>query len=135
MGSITLHKVFKKIGVERGQDNEDRFFEVFKYGRVPPGFPRWFCGLRRATQEEDCGGIDAVAFTEDVGNIFLQIKSSRCGVEKFKKQQKKYRKRKWIFPVIIRTNDGDAEIAEKTRYVLSQARQAILSLRKSFHLT
>ena len=129
MNDRALSRAFRKVGRERGRDKEDRFLKLFRYGKVPPGFPSWFHGLRPATQEEDCRGIDAIAFTDDVGKIFLQIKSSKSGVEKFKKQQEKYRKREWIFPIIIRDADSDAAILEKTRYVLSQARVKILNHR------
>lgn len=131
MNDAVLSRAFRKIGRERGRDNEDRFFRLFKYGRIPSGFPHWFHGIRPTTQEEDCRGIDAVAFTDDVGKVFLQIKSSKSGVEKFKKQQKKYRKREWIFPIIIKITDSDADILEKTRHILSQARITILNHRNA----
>ena len=133
MNNVALSKAFRRVGRDRGRDKEDRFFKLFRYGRVPPGFPDWFHGICGATQEEDCRGIDAIAFTDDVGKIFLQIKSSKSGVEKFKKQQEKYRKREWIFPIIVRDTDSDADIFEKTRAVLSQARQKILSHRNCSH--
>lgn len=132
MNHAILSKVFRKIGRGRGRDTEDRFFRLFRYGKVPPDFPSWFHGFRSATQEEDCAGIDAVAFT-DVGKIFIQIKSSWAGVQKFKKQQEQYHKRGWIFLVIVRSSDSDNDILERTRHVLSQARTAILSHRNQSH--
>lgn len=129
MNDAALLRAFRKVGRERGRDKEDRFLKLFRYGRVPPGFPTWFHGIRSVTQEEDYRGIDAIAFTDDVGKIFLQIKSSKTGVEKFKKQQEKYRKREWIFPIIVRDIDSDADILEKTRHILSQARIKILNHR------
>ena len=128
MNDVTLSKVFRKVGRDRGRDKEDRFLKLFRYCTVPPGFPDWFHGICGATQEEDCRGIDAIAFT-DVGKIFLQIKSSSAGVEKFKKQQEQYPERKWSFPIIVRDADSDTKILEKTRAVLSQARQTILNHR------
>lgn len=133
MNDVALSQAFRRVGRDRGRDKEDRFLKLFRYGRVPPGFPDWFRGIRSASQEEDCRGIDAIAFTDDVGKIFLQIKSSRAGVEKFKKQQEKYRKREWIFLIIVRDTDSDANILEKTRYVLSQARIKILNHRNGSH--
>ena len=129
MNDAALLKVFRKVGRDRGKDKEDRFLKLFRSSRVPPGFPDWFHGICRVSQEEDCRGIDAIAFTDDVGKIFLQIKSSKAGVEKFKKQQEKYRKREWIFPIIVRDSDSDAKILEKTRHALSQARIKILNHR------
>lgn len=133
MNDAALSKAFRKVGRERGRDKEDRFFKLFRYGKVPPGFPPWFHGICSATQEEDCRGIDAIAFTDDVGKIFLQIKSSKAGVEKFKKQQEKYRTREWRFPIIVRDADSDDDILEKTRYALSQARIKILNHRNHSH--
>lgn len=133
MNDVALSKAFRKVGRDRGRDKEDRFLKLFRYGRVPSGFPDWFHGIRPVSQEEDCRGIDAIAFTDDVGKIFLQIKSSKAGVEKFKKQQEKYRERKWMFPIIVRDTDSDADILEKTRYVLSQARIKILNHRNHSH--
>jgi hypothetical protein len=40
------------------------------------GLP-WLLGARLATRDEDCSGIDLVLETADVGQLYLQVKSSR----------------------------------------------------------
>lgn len=134
MGNVSLKGLFRKIGKERGKSNEDRFFEVFKGYRVPTEFPPWFSGIQKSTREQDYfRRIDAVAFTSDVGKIYLQIKSSKSGVKKFEEHQEKHPQSEWVFPIIIRSTDTDAEIAKNTRRVLSRARQEILKRRNRSH--
>lgn len=130
MGSATLYGIFRRIGKERGRNSEDRFFEVFSCGRIPPNFPPWFSGVQRPTNEQDRRRrIDVIAFTKDVGKIYLQLKSSKSGVKKFEEQQRRNPKPEWVFPLIIRPTDSNDEVEIKTRRVLSQARQTILNHR------
>lgn len=125
--SRTTH-LFKVIARERGRRTEDRFFRIFEHGYIPDKYPPWFYGFREQTPREDREGIDAVAFT-DVGKLYLQIKGSNAGALKFRRQQEKYRKRRIIGLLIIRYDDTDETIVWKTRKVLSETRQKVLTLR------
>lgn len=129
MGNVLrLMRLFRTIARERGRRTEDRFFRIFEHGYIPDNYPTWFYGFRAQTPREDREGIDAVAFT-DMGKLYLQIKGSYAGALKFREQQEKYRKRRIIGLLIIRSDDTDETIIWKTRKVLSETRQKVLTLR------
>lgn len=76
--------------------------------------------IRRATREEDHRGIDAVV-SSDVGNLYIQIKSSRAGRARFESR----RRRSPVGVVIVRSGESPEGIREK---VVATA----LHLRKRF---
>lgn len=64
-----------------GRVNEEYFFKVFS--RKPRDAPSWFVSVRRANKTDDRRGFDAFVRTTDVGEIPVQIKSSKKGIMRF----------------------------------------------------
>lgn len=118
-------RLFRRLGRQKGRNNEGRFFSAFKDESAP--LPDWFVGIERATREEDCCGIDAVLITKDVGKIFVQIKSSKSGRRKFKDFHP--HNPKHIVVVVVRTEDGAEEIRQCLWRTVAPERQRLLALR------
>lgn len=74
----------------------------------------WILGVRQATHAEDANGIDVVVST-DVGKLFLQVKSSKAGLQRWRAKNRRLgltKKREHIG--LVRAYDqlqGDALIA------------------------
>ncbi len=68
-----------KVAHERGLANEKRVLEACKL----EAHPVWMLRARAATRIEDRSGIDVVVVT-DVGNLSIQVKSSRRGKAHFR---------------------------------------------------
>ncbi|HZU96090.1 MAG TPA: hypothetical protein VFF73_05230 [Planctomycetota bacterium] len=60
----------------RGRDNERRVLQALLEGARP----EWLESARMATNEEDHRGIDVVV-ASDVGDLYLQVKSSKTGAK------------------------------------------------------
>lgn len=67
-----------------GQQREERLVELVKEKYQKPS---WFKDIHRGTKHQDGLGIDLVVKT-DVGDLFVQVKSDRRDMGKFKKRQK-----------------------------------------------
>jgi len=65
-----------RLANERGRKNERRV--VAASALITD---EWMSGARPATPEEDARGIDVVVLTNDMGNLYLQVKSSWCGAK------------------------------------------------------
>lgn len=117
----------KDYALEKGRRNEERFFEAMN-DPLADNLPRWIQGVLRPTSSQDrFEGIDAIVKTADVGKLFVQIKSSKAGEEKFLKG--KYNKS--IIVVVIGKSDTPAEIRAKARKPLSELRFQYLKLKSS----
>lgn len=80
-----LHQTIRELGEERGRRSEDLVFEAF--AERPPDAPAWFKCLRRPTLEQDrFQQIDVIVETLDLGEIYIQVKSSLTGLRKFEQQ-------------------------------------------------
>lgn len=77
-----LHRTIRELSDERGRRSEDRVFEAFTEG--PNDAPAWFKGVRRPTPEQDLFHmVDAVVETTDAGEVYIQVKSSFTGLNRF----------------------------------------------------
>lgn len=76
------HKKFQGIGSNRKGFRNEFIVALTFDGIGQPPWPEWIYSGRPATHEEDCRGIDCV-FETDVGELYIQVKSSRDAVEKF----------------------------------------------------
>ena len=125
-----LEKLFYKIGCNRGDGAEGKFLRVFRQGSISSGMPRWVVYMYKAPDFEDRQGIDFVVTTSDIGKIFIQIKSSWGGAQKFK-EHRLYRrgKLKFVALVIVREADTPEIIRSKTLQAISGARRDILEWR------
>lgn len=80
-----LHQTIRELGEERGRRSEDLVFEAF--AERPPDAPAWFKCLRRPTLEQDrFQQIDVIVETLDLGELYIQVKSSLTGLRKFEER-------------------------------------------------
>ena len=86
--------------------------------------PKWLGTSRKATREEDRKGADVICET-DVGSLYLQVKSSHHGKEKFETKSRK----KAIEVIVVKYNDTDQFIASKAIALLIKLRVEILKKR------
>ena len=90
------------------------------------GDEKWIRLVRKGTREEDIGqGIDIVVETTDMGKLFIQIKSSKKGKEKFCE----IRRRPMIAVVVIERQDDLELIWQRLRQALLELRAKILAKR------
>jgi hypothetical protein len=83
-----------------------------------PRRPAWLLGARRASQEEDAGGIDIVV-DSDVGPLWLQVKSSVYGKARFLAKAP----RPGIGVVVITPYDPDEAVRAKVYSALGRLRK------------
>jgi len=115
----SLFKVFEKIGRERGFSSESLTENALKNLLKSVW---WITGFRKATDNEDKKrGIDFVIETTNVGDIFLQVKSSEIGKKESLKKHPK------IPVVIINRGLTLEEIQKRIKKTLSNQRDYYLS--------
>jgi hypothetical protein len=102
---VSISSKLKSQNRIRGLENEKHFIRALASPDKKFSQPHWWFDLRGATKEEDRRGIDAV-LTTDVGKIFFQIKSSRCGLDK----HLNHRRSTFAIPLIINCLMTEEEI-------------------------
>ena len=98
--------IFRKIALERGKTNEEKVSRAFDSFN---GVPEWFLSIEKAPWKLDRQGVDHIVKTLDVGDIYLQVKSSRRGQKEFERR----RRRKRIAVVVVNNYDTDEELRAK----------------------
>lgn len=73
-------KILENIQRSHGFQTEERFMIALKNGNG--NNPDWYKGVSKATNEQDQKKIDCIVHTA-FGDIFVQIKSSQAGANKF----------------------------------------------------
>lgn len=64
-----------------GKESEDMLWNaIHESGAQTPG---WFQGMRRANRVQDMNGTDFIAVVDSVGDVKVQVKSSRNWIDKF----------------------------------------------------
>lgn len=119
-------RLIGKLANLRGRQNEDLFFLAFEEFEIDA--PSWFVGAERAPRHLDHKGIDAIVKTTDVGDIYLQIKSSLMGKKKFEAQVGKYKQRH-IAVIIIHKNHTNERIRQNTYELAGALRRRFLEMR------
>lgn len=77
-----LRQTIRELSDERGKRAEDLVFQAF--GDAAIDAPAWFKGLRRPTPEQDAfQQIDVIVETHDLGELYIQVKSSFTGLKRF----------------------------------------------------
>lgn len=114
----------QKLAHIRGMRNEELSLDLFAHPPFP--LPAWFVAIRKATPEEDQRGIDAVVTTTDLGNLLLQIKSSRAGVRKFLERG---RRSSLIGLYVLNPEHDEVRRLRGVLKVLDDLRSEILQLR------
>jgi hypothetical protein len=105
--------VWRELARERGRRSEERALEACR----SDARPSWIKTARLAARREDHAGIDVVLET-DVGRLFLQVKSSEWGREKFEKRRRKAD----IAVIVVRSEDDDAKLLAKVSEALGELR-------------
>ncbi len=122
-------RALKEIGDERGRKAEEKFFQAMVTSSLKE-MPRWLFYVYRASAREDKKeGKDAIVVTEDVGKIFIQIKSSAMGVMRFRKGRHYHRRNKFLGILVIHERDTLEDVRAKTKVLISKIRQKILNKR------
>ena len=105
---------------ERGRRAEAKVSKYLCNSRKP-SWPAWLYGIRKGYPEEDSEGIDFVAET-NLGPVPIQIKSSGRGVANFKSH---WRYKPTTVVVVIKTGDGENEVAHKVIGAVAFARKSL----------
>ena len=81
---LGIRRILGKIGVELGDSAERYTHEVFTFAQEQRQLPPWLLGWERQEKHSanDQAGVDFI-FRTDVGDIDLQVKSSRRNAERF----------------------------------------------------
>lgn len=116
----SLRKLFGEAANALGRANEARLLEAVEWlaERQP-----WIRGVRAGTPEEDKRGIDLVV-TTDVGDLYLQSKSSKAAAVDFMSQ----RRRVMVGAVVVRGNKE--RVATRALVVLTDLRLLVIAKRK-----
>ena len=110
-----------KIGNERGLENE---FKVLNGVRGASSKPAWYRDVRHATREEDDRGIDVVVYT-DIGELYLQVKSSKFRAVQFKRKSRK----QMIGMIVVKVKDTLDQLGAKAFAEVGRLRSQILEKR------
>lgn len=77
-----LRQTMRELSDERGKRAEDLVFQAF--ADAVKDAPEWFKGLRHPTEEQDAfEQIDVIVETCDLGDLYIQVKSSFTGLKRF----------------------------------------------------
>lgn len=101
-----VSRLVRSNGRRRGRESEALAVDAFVDQDFHP--PTWFHGIEPSTHEQDQRGIDAVVHT-DVGDIYVQIKSSLAGEEKFRARQEESPRLAHIVLAIVRVGESSME--------------------------
>jgi len=119
----SIKKVFREVGIQRGETAELLVEKTLQ--ELTDSF-EWIKDFRKSTPEEDKKrGVDFVISTKDVGNLFLQIKSSWSGKEKALKKHPR------IPVVVVHLGEDLTQIENKIRETLVSQREAFLYKRNN----
>lgn len=117
----SVGRLLRAIRLERGQQNEKRFFEAVENSKE--FFPKWLDRFEMSTDHEDMDGVDAWAIVTETPRIAVQIKSSLGGVVLGRVP--------WLTaPVIVRAGDTDETIYRRAVHHVWVIRTALLSAEK-----
>lgn len=119
MDVLEPHVLSKAEEKQRGIESEWRFFRALREYRKD--WCPWLTKVRWATEQEDSRGIDFVAQTRDVGDIYVQVKSSPGIAEEY--MRKAAQGPFDVVIIVIRREYTRAEIFSRARKLLSESRQ------------
>ena len=92
-----IKRLLGKLAADRGRARERHVLAACGLRTRPA----WMRSARAATRVEDHRGIDVV-IESDVGNLFVQVKSSRLGKAKFERRRRAARS------VVVVVDAGDS---------------------------
>lgn len=128
-----LHERKKANSLKRGLQanflglkNENLVCEILNAGPCPD----WFISATKSSKDDDRRGIDVVVKTADLGNLFLQIKSSTARAIAYSA-----RKRSYLVGVIIISNlESNTDLLNRIILALNDLREKVLNKRLSVSL-
>lgn len=85
--------------------------------------PGWLLDVKRAPLWLDRRGVDVIVLT-DVGELYLQIKSSQAGAKKFRKKKRSL----MVETVVIGPDDLDNEVKQRLVEAIQHMRRYLLSV-------
>lgn len=126
-------KIFGRLGYEaalrKGNESEQRVLDAFEHARVQT--PEWFRRIDRASRELDLHeGVDYV-IESDVGNLFLQVKSSDFMADRFRYKQWRGKYNRYIGVVSLEGLVTYEDICKRVFKILKKVRKKILRMRNS----
>ena len=122
---VDVARQLGRIGNNRGTISETRV-EALCLGIGSEGWPEWLYSGRKATPEEDSKKKDFV-FSSDVGDLFVQVKSSQRAAEKFRRTTP-YR-RGMIEVMVVRSTNSQEGLQQRLILKLTNLRDKILERR------
>jgi hypothetical protein len=117
MGMFAIRKALYRLALYKGETAEKRSLLAITSNchELP-----WIDRARTATRSEDLRGTDIVIYTKDIGKLYVQIKSSMRGADKYRQ---KYPGR--IIAIIIIREEYSDDV------VWGEVRKAIVALRNN----
>ncbi len=115
---MSFWSALKEVTRARGRANEARALDAAKKSSH-----RWVRSVRAGTQAEDREGIDIIV-SSDVGELFIQVKSSVAGRDRFLEKNRK----KHIEVVVA--NCTDDELKKRIDAAINRAREHVIAKRK-----
>jgi hypothetical protein len=123
---LASRQAIGKFALYKGKNAEERsLLAITSHYRDPELF--WVVRARRATKLEDRKGIDIVVQTSDIGRLFIQIKSSRRGADKFLREHSGSK----AAVVIVREEYSDAQVLRAVKRILLELRTCRIRKLKS----
>ena len=116
-------RIPKATALARGRLAEERVLKACR----SDSRPKWILTARFSCHAEDHAGIDIVLET-DIGRLFLQVKSSRFGRERFQEVKRKDR----IAVVVVKPGDNDEAVLAKVSSALGELRAQYKRERPAF---
>jgi len=124
------HEKFQEIGSVRKGDRNEFIVTLTFDGIGQPPWPEWIYSGRPATHEEDSQGIDCV-FETDVGQLYIQVKSTGEAVAKFERGVSSGGKYKHLVGLVaaiaVRNTNCLEGIRDKIIYKLTELRDNKIS--------
>lgn len=119
---LAIRRALTRAGKDRGFTNERKVLQAF--AERTPDVPDWFIAIEKASRELDRRGVDFVIFTADVGQLYLQIKSSERNKRRFETAHRHQN----IAVVILHVYEFEEEVRGKIIAALSELRKRFLGI-------
>ncbi len=118
---MTVNQHLGRIRNERGAQSEMRTVDAINLAELSLS---WIKGARRSP-ELDADGVDIIVAT-DVGDLYLQVKSSKRGAREFKQKNPN---RQWIGVVVA--SGSMVKLVNRVSQILSDLRGRIIQKRNA----
>lgn len=117
----SIHFILGRLGNERGVNAEARVVAAMRTAHKPP----WIRSVERAPARLDRRGVDVIV-RSDVGDLYLQVKSSRRGREAFLERERRLP----IACIVVRIGESDERVAAKVISAAGELRARFLAERR-----